>query len=177
MEASWYVINTLSNYENKVAESIKEAAKQKGVAEQFLSILVPVQHVTELKKGKKVESAKKIFPGYIMVEMNLNDLTWNIVKNTPHVVGFLGNGKKPLPVSELEVKRLMKQVEEGAVTKEFEISYDVNETVKIVEGPFETFTGQIEEVDNEKKRVKVLVSIFGRSTPVELDFNQIEKFK
>lgn len=174
--ARWYIINTLSGYEQKVAKTIRETAEQKGVLPSFEDIIVPVENVTELRRGKKVTSAKKIFPGYILVKMILNDLTWNIVKNTPRVAGLLG-GSKPLPVPEVEVKRVLKQVEEGAVTKEIEVMYDINETVKIIDGPFETFAGVIEEVDSEKKRIKVLVSIFGRSTPVELEFGQVEKLK
>jgi transcriptional antiterminator NusG len=167
----------LSGYEQKVAKSIRETAEQKGVADSFEDIIVPVENVTELRRGKKVTSAKKIFPGYILVKMALNDLTWNIVKNTPRVAGLLGSGGKPRPVPEVEVKRVLAQVEEGAVTKDVEVIYDVNETIKINDGPFETFTGVIEEVDMEKKRLKVLVSIFGRSTPVELEFHQVEKLK
>ncbi|AIF81276.1 transcription antitermination protein NusG [endosymbiont of Acanthamoeba sp. UWC8] len=174
--ARWYIINTLSGYEQKVAKAIRETAEQKGVLPSFEDIIVPVENVTELRRGKKVTSARKIFPGYILVKMALNDLTWNIVKNTPRVAGLLG-GSKPLPVPEVEVNRVLKQVEEGAVTKEIEVMYDINETVKIIDGPFETFAGVIEEVDSEKKRIKVLVSIFGRSTPVELEFGQVEKLK
>ncbi|MBA8667261.1 transcription termination/antitermination protein NusG [Holosporaceae bacterium 'Namur'] len=174
--ARWYIINTLSGYEQKVAKAIRETAEQKGVLSSFGDVIVPVENVTELRRGKKVTSARKIFPGYILVKMVLNDLTWNIVKNTPRVAGLLG-GSKPLPVPEVEVNRVLKQVEEGAVTKEIEVMYDINETVKIIDGPFETFAGVIEEVDSEKKRIKVLVSIFGRSTPVELEFGQVEKLK
>ncbi|WP_039455629.1 transcription termination/antitermination protein NusG [Candidatus Jidaibacter acanthamoebae] len=174
--ARWYIINTLSGYEQKVAKAIRETAEQKGVLPSFEDIIVPVENVTELRRGTKVTSARKIFPGYILVKMVLNDLTWNIVKNTPRVAGLLG-GSKPLPVPEVEVNRVLKQVEEGAVTKEIEVMYDINETVKIIDGPFETFAGVIEEVDSEKKRIKVLVSIFGRSTPVELEFGQVEKLK
>jgi transcriptional antiterminator NusG len=177
LTARWYIVNTLSGYEQKVAKAIRDTAEQRGVSSSFEDIIVPVENVTELRKGKKVTAAKKIFPGYILIKMELNDLTWNIVKSTPRVAGLLGSSGKPLPVPEAEVKRVLKQVEEGAVTKEIEVSYDINETVKIIDGPFETFTGMIEEVDVEKKRLKVLVSIFGRSTPVELEFHQVEKFK
>ncbi len=177
LPARWYTINALSGYEQKVAAAIRKAAKQKGVESFFEDLIVPVENVTELRRGKKVNSAKKIFPGYIFVKMVLNDLTWNIVKNTPSVVGFLGVDGKPLQVSEEEVKRVLKQVEEGAIVKEIEVIYSINETVKIIDGPFETFAGMIEEVDSERKRLKVLVSIFGRSTPVELEFDQVEKLK
>lgn len=173
----WYIVNTLSGYEQKVAKAIIETAKQKGISEMFEDVVVPVENVIELKKGKKVSTSKKIFPSYIMVKMELNDLSWNIVKNIPKVSGFLGGGNKPIPVPELEVKRVLQQVEQGKIEKQVELTFDIGEVVKILDGPFENFMGVIEEVEYEKKRVKISVSIFGRSTPVELEFNQIEKSK
>lgn len=177
MAARWYIINVLSGYEQKVAVAIRKAAEQKNVSELFEEVVVPVENVTELKKGKKTTTSKKIFPGYVMIKMDFNDLTWSIVKNVPSVAGLLGGGGKPAPVPEKEVMRVMQQVADGAVTKEIQVLFTVGESVKILEGPFETFSGIIEEVDNEKRRVKLMVSIFGRSTPVELEFNQIERLK
>jgi transcriptional antiterminator NusG len=173
--AKWYVVNTLSGYEHSVADMIKDFAEKKGVLAKFEEIVVPVESVTEFKKGKKVTSEKKIFPGYIVVKMELDDLTWNLVKNIPRVAGFLGGSGKPMPIREAEVQRLLKQVEEGVVVKDVELTFDVGEMVKIIDGPFVTFSGVVDEVDLIKKRLKVSVSIFGRPTPVDLDFNQVEK--
>jgi transcription termination/antitermination protein NusG len=173
----WYIINTLSGYEHKVAKLIKDHAEKKGFAEKFEEIVVPVESVTEIKKGKKVTTEKKIFPGYIMIKMELDDASWNLVKNIPRVAGFLGGSGKPAPIPEREVMRLMQQVEEGAVVKEVELTYEIGEQIKITEGPFQTFNGVVDDVDFGRKRLKVSVSIFGRPTPVELEFNQVEKFK
>lgn len=177
MAAKWYIVNTLSGFEHKVAQMVKESAEKKGILDKFEDIVVPVENVTELKKGKKVVAEKKIFPGYILIKMHLDDASWNLVKNTPKVSGFLGGSGKPLPVSEKEVNRVLKQVEEGSVVKEVDVSFDVGETVKITEGPFETFTGVVDEIDMVRKRLKISVSIFGRPTPVELEFHQVEKTK
>lgn len=177
MDAKWYIVNTLSGSEHKVCKLIKEFAQKRGVGDKFDEIVVPVEHVTEVKKGKKVTSEKKIFPGYILIKMQLDDETWNLVKNIPKVSSFLGGSGKPLPVSEREVMQVLKQVEEGAIPKELEIGFEVGDTLKIMDGPFETFTGVVEEVDEIKKKVRVLVSIFGRNTPVELDFKQVELVK
>lgn len=177
MAARWYIVNTLSGYEHKVCQLIKDHAAKKGVENLFEEIVVPVENVTELKKGKKVLSEKKIFPGYILVKMELNDLSWNLVKNIPRVSGFLGGSGRPVPIPEKEVMNVLKQVEEGSVVKEVEISFEVGETIKINDGPFQTFTGVVDDVDNSKKRLKVSVSIFGRPTPVELEFTQVEKNK
>lgn len=177
MAAKWYIVNTLSGFEHKVAKAIKESAEKKNILDKFEDVVVPVENVTELKKGKKVVAEKKIFPGYILVKMHLDDASWNLVKNTPKVSGFLGGSGKPLPVSEKEVNRVLQQVEEGSVVKEVDVSFDVGETVKIIEGPFETFTGLVDEIDVVRKRLKISVSIFGRPTPVELEFHQVEKTK
>ncbi len=177
MASRWYIVNTLSGYEHKVAKLIKDHAEKKGYAEKFEEIVVPVENVTEVKKGKKVTSEKKIFPGYIMIKMELDDASWNLVKNIPRVAGFLGGSGKPAPIPEREVQRLMQQVQEGSVAKDVELTFDVAEQIKIIEGPFQTFTGVVDEVDLAKKKLKVSVSIFGRPTPVELEFNQVEKFK
>lgn len=177
MASRWYIVNTLSGFEHKVSKMIRENAQKKGIESKFEEIIVPVENITEVKKGKKVNSEKKIFPGYIMVKMELDDASWNLVKNIPRVSGFLGGSGRPVPIPEKEVMQVLKQVEEGSVAKEVELAYEVAETVKIIEGPFETFTGVVDEVDHDKKRLKVSVSIFGRPTPVELDFAQVEKIK
>ncbi|RZI46721.1 transcription termination/antitermination factor NusG [Rickettsiales endosymbiont of Peranema trichophorum] len=174
---SWYVINAASGFEHKIAKAIKEAAEQKGLSAAFEEVMVPVENISEVRRGKKVVSSRKIFPGYVLIKMDLNDVTWNIIKNIPKVAGLLGASGKPLPVPEEEVMRVLKQIEDGAVVKEVVLAYEVGETVKIIDGPFETFTGVIEELDVEKTRLKVLVSIFGRATPVDLDFVQVEKIK
>jgi transcriptional antiterminator NusG len=173
--AKWYIINVLSGYEKKVIGLIKENALKKQVADAFKDFVVPVENTVEIKKGKKINAEKKIFPGYIMVNMELNDLTWNIVKNTQYVGKLLGGSNTPLAIPEFEVKRVLMQVEEGKVIKEMKKSFEVGENVKIVNGVFETFNGIIEEVEDEKQRLKVLVSIFGRETPVDLHFDQVEK--
>jgi transcriptional antiterminator NusG len=175
--SNWYIINTLSGFEHKVAKLIRDNAEKKGISSKFEEIIVPVENVTEVKKGKKVTSEKKIFPGYIIVKMDLDDASWNLVKNIPRVSGFLGGSGKPVRIPEKEVMQVLRRVEEGAVAKEVELVYDVAETVKIIDGPFETFTGVVDNVDHERKRLKVSVSIFGRPTPVELDFSQVEKNK
>jgi transcriptional antiterminator NusG len=172
---NWYIINVVSGNEQRVKEAILRQAQQKNILDKFAEIIIPVENVTEVKRGKKVEREKKIFPGYIMVNMELNDLTWNIVKNIPRVSGFLGTNGKPMIVPEKEVKRILQQIEEKAVAGELEITFAVGEEVKIIDGAFDTFSGVVEEADNEKQKLKVSVSIFGRATPVELDFRQVEK--
>jgi transcription termination/antitermination protein NusG len=172
----WYIVNTLSGYEHKVAKLINEFAEKKGILNKFEKVIVPVENITEVRKGKKKTGEKKIFPGYIFIKMQLDNATWNMVKNIPSVGGFLGGSGKPVSIPEKEVMRVLKQVEEGAVAKEVELTFDIGEIVKIVEGPFETFTGVVDEIDNIRKRLKISVSIFGRPTPVDLEFNQVEKF-
>jgi transcriptional antiterminator NusG len=175
--AQWYIINTLSGFEAKVANLIRENADKKGVLEKFEEIVVPTESVTETKKGKKVTSERKIFPGYVLIKMELSDLTWNLVKNIPRVAGFLGGSGKPQPISDMEVKRVLTQIKEGAKPKEVELTFEMGETVKIIDGPFETFSGVVDEVDGMKKKLKISVSIFGRPTPVELEFSKVEKLK
>jgi len=177
LASRWYIVNTLSGYEHKVANLITDHAAKKNLTEKFEDIVVPVENVTEIKKGKKVTSEKKIFPGYIMVKMQLDDATWNLVKNIPRVAGFLGGSGKPVAIPEKEVTRLLQQIEEGAVIKEVELTYAVAETIKIIDGPFNSFTGVVDEVDHERKRLKISVSIFGRPTPVDLEYGQVEKIK
>lgn len=175
MTAQWYIINVLSGYEKKVISLIKENAIKNHVIDAFKDFVVPIENTVELKKGKKVNAEKRIFPGYIMVNMDLNDLTWNIVKNTQYVGKLLGGSNTPSPIPEFEVNRVLKQVEDGKVVKEMKKTFEIGENVKIINGVFETFNGLVEEVEDEKQRLKVLVSIFGRETPVDLHFDQVEK--
>lgn len=175
MASKWYIINTLSGQEHKVAKALAECVEQKGVQDKFEEIIVPVESVTEIRKGKKIVAERKLFPGYVMIKMNLDDQTWNIVKSMPKVAGLLGGGGKPVAVPESQVLSVLKHVEEGAVVKEVKIAFTVGEIVKINDGPFESFSGAVDKVDDEKKRLTVSVSIFGRLTPVELEFNQVEK--
>jgi len=169
------VINVLSGYEDKVISQIKINAEKRHALNLFNDFIVPVENTMKVRRGKKVSEEKTIFPGYIMVNMRLNDLTWSIVKNTKYVGKLLGGGNKPSPLRNNEVSKVLKQVEEGKVVREVKKHFEVGENVKIVNGVFETFSGIVEEVENDKQRLKVLVSIFGRETPVELHFDQVEK--
>lgn len=173
--AKWYIVNALSGFEEKVAQAIRDQAQKRGLEDRLEEVVVPTESVTELKKGKKVVSEKKIFPGYVLVKMRLDDAIWNTIKNIPKVSGFLGGGGKPVPIPEEEVRRVLKQVEEGAVVKDVDIVFEVGDSIKIIDGPFETFTGVVDEVDDVRRRLKVSVSIFGRPTPVELEYGQVEK--
>ena len=171
----WYVLHVYSGFEGKVAEAIREKAKKQGLEDKLDDILVPTEQVTEIKRGQRVNTDRKVFPGYVLAKMEMTDEVWHLVKNTPKVTGFLGGGNKPVPVSEKEAERLIEQLKEGGVKPKSTISFDIGEKVKVMEGPFASFEGLVEEVDEEKSRVKVSVSIFGRATPVELDFAQVEK--
>jgi len=177
MAARWYIVHAHSGFEKKVAQSIKEQAIQKGLTEQIEEVVVPVEEVTEVRRGKKVQSERKFFPGYVMVKMELNDPTWHMVKNTAKVTGFLGGGKggKPVPITQKEADSIFAQVREGIDHPKSSVHFEVGENVKIIDGPFDTFTGIIEAVEEEKQRVKVSVSIFGRATPVDLEYSQVEK--
>ncbi len=175
MIAKWYIINVLSGYESKAVSLIKETAMKKQIIDSFKDFVVPVENAVEIKKGKKVNAEKKMFPGYVLVNMILNDLTWNIVKNTQYVGKLLGGSNIPSPVPEFEVRKVLEQVEEGKVIRAMKKSFEVGENVKIINGVFETFNGLVGNVEDEKQRLKVLVSIFGRETPVELHFDQVEK--
>ena len=177
MTFRWYIVQAHSGFEKKVAQSIKEQAVQKNIADLIEEVVVPVEEVVEIRRGKKVAAERKFFPGYVMVKMELTDATWHMVKNTAKVTGFLGGGSKgkPVPITEKEAESIFAQVREGIERPKSNISFQIGENVKIVEGPFESFVGQVEQVDDEKSRVKVSVSIFGRATPVDLEFNQVEK--
>ncbi len=176
MALQWYVIHTYSGFENRAKQNLEERIKNLGKAQYFSSILVPTETVVELGKDKKrKESKRKIFPGYLLVQMELNEETWHIVKDTPKITGFAGNSTKPLPLSEKEVEEILAQMKEGVSKAKPKISFNVGDSVRVIDGPFVNFIGTIEEVKSEKRKLKVLVSIFGRSTPVELDFIQVEK--
>ena len=175
MAKNWYVIHTYSGYENKAKAGLEERIKNFGKADFFDEILVPTETVVELVKGKRRTSQRKIFPGYILVKMELDDETWHIVKGTPKVTGFAGHGARPAPISEEEVEGVIAQIKEGVSKAKPKVSFSAGDTVRVIDGPFINFVGTVEEVRPEKRKVKVLVSIFGRSTPVELDFVQIEK--
>jgi transcriptional antiterminator NusG len=175
MDQRWYVVHAYSGFEKKVAQSIKEQAQSKGLDDQISEVLVPTEDVVEVRRGAKVHSERKFFPGYVLVKMELNDNTWHLVQQTPKVTNFLGAHGKPVPISDREAEQILKQVKEGVERPKSSITFEIGEQVRINEGPFESFSGVVEEVDSERTRLKVSVSIFGRPTPVELEFTQVEK--
>lgn len=175
MDAKWYVVNVHSGCEKKVAQSIKEQVTLKKWDDRIFDILIPTEEVVEVKKGVKVASERKFFPGYILIKMVMSDEAWHLIKNNPNVSGFLGSRNKPYPVTQAEVERIMTQMEEGVKSPREVVKFDIGEQVRVCDGPFASFIGIVEDVDVEKARVKVSVSIFGRATPVELEFTQVEK--
>ena len=176
MAKRWYVLHVYSGFEKKVASTIKETAAKRGLDQYIEEVMVPIEEVIEVRRGQKVNAERKFFPGYVLVKMEMNDDAWHLVKNTPKVTGFLGSGgNKPQPITETEAQRLLKQVTEGAERPRPSITFDIGEQVRVCDGPFNSFNGTVEEIDEDRSRLKVLVSIFGRSTPVELEFMQVEK--
>jgi transcriptional antiterminator NusG len=175
MAKRWYVVHVFSGSEKKMAQSIMEQAASHGLEEQIGDVLVPTEEVVEVRRGAKVQAERKFFPGYILVNMELTDAAWSLVQSQPRVTGFLGGKGKPVPITKAEADRLIKQMDEGVERPRSTISFDIGEEVRVVEGPFESFNGIVEEADDEKERLKVAVSIFGRSTPVELEYSQVEK--
>jgi transcriptional antiterminator NusG len=175
MTARWYIVHVYSGFENKVAESIMEQAKQKGMAELFEEVSVPTEEVIEVRRNQKVAAKRKFFPGYVLVKMELTDNTWHLVKNTQKVTGFLGSAGKPSPITQSEADRIMNQVKEGIERPKPSITFQIGEQVRVADGPFTSFNGFVEEIDEERSRLKVAVSIFGRPTPVELEYTQVEK--
>jgi transcriptional antiterminator NusG len=171
----WYIVHAYSNFEKKVAESIKEQAHAQGLDDAFSEILVPTEDVVEIRRGRKVNSERKYFPGYVLVKMDMTDEAYHLVKNTPKVTGFLGSGSKPMPVSEREVARIIGAIEEGVERPKPTITFEIGEQVRVTDGPFASFNGAVEQVDEERARLRVTVSIFGRATPVELEYGQVEK--
>ncbi len=175
MSHRWYVIHVYSGFEKKVAQTIRETALKKGLEDYFSEILVPTEEVVEMRHGKKVNAERKFIPGYVLIKMDLTDESWHLVKNTAKVTGFLGAGGKPSPISEKEAQRILNQVQEGFEHPKPSVTFEVGEQVRVADGPFASFMGIVEDVDEGKSRLKVAVSIFGRATPVELEYGQVEK--
>ena len=175
IKCRWYVLHAYSGYEKKVADSILDQADKLGISDQIEEVSVPTQNIVEVKRGVRINTERKIFPGYILIKMNLSDDTWHIIKNTPKLSGFLGNKGQPVPISNAEAKRISEQVIDGVEKSRPAVMYDVGEQVKVIDGPFASFNGEIEQIDEEKARLRVAVSIFGRSTPVDLEYSQVEK--
>ena len=175
MAAKWYIVQAYSNFEKRVKETLERDAAEKGLDHLFEEILVPTETVVEVRKGRKMESERKFFPGYVLVKVDLTDEAYHLVKNTPKVTGFLGSTSRPMPVSEKEVARIVGQIQEGVDSPRPMISFDIGEVIKVVDGPFQSFNGTVESVDEENARLKVLINIFGQGTPVELNYTQVEK--
>jgi transcriptional antiterminator NusG len=175
MAKRWYILHAYSGFEKKVAQSIRELAQARGMMDMFDQILVPVEEVVEVRRGHKVSTERKFFPGYVLLHMEMNEETYHLVKNTPKVTSFLSSGGKPSPISEAEAEHIMRQMQEGIERPKPSITFEVGEQVRVNDGPFTSFTGFVEEIDEARARVKVAVSIFGRATPVELEYSQVEK--
>jgi len=174
MTARWYIVHAYSNFEKKVAEDIEHKAKQKGLAGDIEQIVVPTEKVVEVRRGRKVDAERKFFPGYVLVRANLTDAVFSLIKNTPKVTGFLGDSK-PVPITDKEAERILHQVQEGVERPKPSVTFEIGEQVRVSDGPFASFNGSVQEVDEERARIKVEVSIFGRAVPVDLEFGQVEK--
>jgi len=177
MAKRWYIVHAYSNFEKKVADSIKEQAAQKGLGDVFEQVLVPTEEVVETRRGRKIKSERRFFPGYVLVKMEMSDQAYHLIKNTPKVTGFLGSDNKPVPITDAEAARILNQVAEGVERPKAAVSFEVGEQVRVADGPFASFSGLVEEVDEARTRLKVAVSIFGRPTPVELEYGQVEKVR
>lgn len=175
MAHRWYVLHVYSGFEGKVADAIMEKARKQGLEDRFEEVMVPKEEVVEVRKGQKVNAERKFFPGYVLIKMDMSDEAWHLVKDTPKVTGFLGGGNRPVPISEKEAQQIVTQMQDGVQAARPSISFEIGEEVRVTDGPFASFNGVVEEVDEERARIKVSVSIFGRSTPVELEYTQIEK--
>lgn len=173
----WYIVHAFSNFERKVADDIKKGAEQRGLQDLFEEILVPTEKVTEIRRGRRIETDRKFFPGYVLVKCDLTDQAFHLIKNTPKVTGFLGADNKPVPIPDHEADRIKGQVVETSEKPKITITFEIGENVKVADGPFASFNGVVEDVDMGKQRLKVAVSIFGRATPVELEFSQVQKTK
>ncbi len=175
MAAEWYVVHVYSGFERKIAQAISEQAEQWAMDDLIQEVLVPTEVVSEMRRGSKVNSERKFFPGYVLVKMEMTDESWHLIKNTPKVTGFLGGRGRPSPISEGEAARILRQVQEGIERPKPLVSFEIGEQVRVCDGPFQSFNGFVEDVDEEKARLKVAVSIFGRATPVDLEYSQVEK--
>ena len=173
---NWYIVQTFSGFEQKVAGTLKDAIKKKQLDDKIESVLVPMHEVTEVKRGKRVQRKKKYFPSYVLVKMEMSKDLYHMIKNIQKVTGFLGSKGNPVPVPDKEIDKIMGGIEEGSLAPKTLVSFDIGEQVRVCEGPFASFSGLVEEVDEEKSRLKVSVSIFGRPTPIDLEYNQVEKF-
>jgi transcriptional antiterminator NusG len=175
MTKRWYIVHAHSNFEKKVAESIRERAASGGLSQLFEEVLVPMEEVVEIRRGRKVSTERKFFPGYVLVKMDMTDQAYHLIKNTAKVTGFLGANNKPTPITDDEAMRILHQVKEGVDRPKPTVTFEIGEQVRVADGPFASFNGHVEEVDEERARLKVAVSIFGRATPVELEYGQVEK--
>ncbi|ABM45585.1 transcription termination/antitermination factor NusG [Bartonella bacilliformis str. Heidi Mejia] len=175
MVARWYIVQAYSNFEKKVAEAISKEAKQKGLDHLFKKIFVPIERVVEVRRGRKVDSERKFFPGYVLVCAELTDDVYHLIKNTPKVTGFLGSDARPVPISDREAEQILQQVQEGVESPKSSVTFEVGEQVRVADGPFISFNGVVQEVEEDRSRLKVEVLIFGRPTPVDLEFGQVEK--